>query len=88
MNAIDPFAGKIGERQKHILPRRAKARQEAALAIETAQRRALLDRAARFVAELQAELAEAARCQVVAASIIGELAAQLIANDLALGCSL
>jgi hypothetical protein len=36
----------------------------------------ILDRAARFVAKLQAELAEAARCQAVAASIIGELAAE------------
>ena len=52
--------------------RRAKARQRAALAMETAQRREVLDRAARFVAQLQAELAEAARCQVITAAIIGE----------------
>jgi hypothetical protein len=34
-----------------------------------------LARAEHFVAELQAELAEAARCQAIAAGIIGEMAA-------------
>jgi hypothetical protein len=33
------------------------------------------DRASSFVSQLQAELAEAARCQAVAAAIIGELVA-------------
>lgn len=56
--------------------RRAKARQEAALAIEAAQRREVLDRAERFVAQLQAELAESARCHAMTAAIIGELAAK------------
>jgi hypothetical protein len=50
-----------------------KARQEAALAIETSRRREVLARAERFVAELQVELATAARCQVITAAIIGEL---------------
>ncbi|MGB8901315.1 MAG: hypothetical protein WCC90_19690 [Methylocella sp.] len=56
--------------------RRAKARQEAALAIDATQRREVLDRAERFVAELQAELAEAARCHAMTAAIVGELAAK------------
>ena len=54
--------------------RRAKARQDAALAIETSRRRDILDRAERFVAQLQAELADAARCHAMTAVIIGELA--------------
>jgi hypothetical protein len=36
---------------------------------------ATFERAERFVADLQRELAEAARCQAIAAAIIGELAA-------------
>jgi hypothetical protein len=47
---------------------RAKARQEAALA-------ATFTRAEVFVNDLQRELAEAARCHAIMASIIGELAA-------------
>ena len=43
-----------------------------ALAIETAQCREVLARAERFVAELQAKLATAARCQAVVAGIIAE----------------
>jgi len=34
-----------------------------------------LSRAERFVAQLQADLAEAARCQAIAAAIVGELVA-------------
>jgi hypothetical protein len=48
--------------------RQAKARQEAALVVTFA-------RAGRYVGALQADLAEAARCQAVAAAIIGEMAA-------------
>ena len=53
--------------------RRAKARHEAALAIETSRRREVLARASAFVAQLQAELAEAAQRQAITAGIIGEL---------------
>ncbi len=55
--------------------RKAKARQEAALAIETNRRRLLFERAEAFVAELQRDLAEAARCHAIAVGIIGEMAA-------------
>jgi hypothetical protein len=47
--------------------RKAKARERAALA-------ATFERAEAFVRQLKSELAEAARCQVIAAAIIGELA--------------
>jgi hypothetical protein len=50
--------------------RRAKARQEAALAVELN----ILSRAEAFTRQLQAKLAEAARCQAIAAGIIGEMA--------------
>jgi hypothetical protein len=50
--------------------RKAKTRQEAALAFETSRRQELLSSAERFVAELQADLAEAARYQAIAAAII------------------
>ena len=48
--------------------RRAKAHQEATLA-------ATFTRAEAFVADLQRELAEAARCHAIAAGIIGEMTA-------------
>ncbi|MGB8900747.1 MAG: hypothetical protein WCC90_16580 [Methylocella sp.] len=67
------MAGGRDQPGDHGYRRRKQARHEAALAIEAAQRREVLDRAERFVAELQAELAEAARCQVITAGIIGEL---------------
>jgi hypothetical protein len=47
--------------------RRAKARQQAALA-------ATFSRAELFVGQLQAELAEAGRCHAVMAAVFGELA--------------
>ena len=47
--------------------RRAKAREQAALAAETSRRREVLARAEFFVARLQAELAEAARCHQITA---------------------
>ena len=37
--------------------------------------REAVTRAERFVAQLQADLAEAARCQAIAAAIVGELVA-------------
>jgi hypothetical protein len=52
---------------------RAKARQQAALAFETCRRYGVLSRAERFIAELQSELAQAARCHAIAGVIIGEL---------------
>jgi len=55
--------------------RKAKARQEAALAFESVRRRTVLARAEAFVADLQRELAEAARCHAIMAGIIGEMAA-------------
>ena len=54
--------------------RKAKARQEAALAFETVRRRTVLSRAEAFTRQLQAELAEAGRCHAIAAGIIGEIA--------------
>jgi len=45
------------------------------LARERAAQAAIFERAERFVAALQADLAEAARCHAVAAGIIAELAA-------------
>ena len=53
--------------------RRAKVRQEAALAAETFRRLNLLSRAEAFVADLQDDLAEAARCQAIAAAVIAEM---------------
>ena len=50
--------------------RRAKARREAALAFETSRRQELLSRAESFTRQLQAELAEAARCQAIATAHI------------------
>ena len=44
-------------------------------AAETTRRREVLTRAEAFTRQLQAELAEAARCHAVAAGIIGELTA-------------
>jgi hypothetical protein len=55
--------------------RKAKARQEAALAAETRRRLRLLSRAEAFVYRLQHDLAEAARCHAIAAGIMGEMAA-------------
>jgi hypothetical protein len=49
--------------------RRAKARQQAALA-------AILTRAEAFVRQLQAELAEAARCHAMAAAVIRDMTIQ------------
>jgi hypothetical protein len=49
--------------------RRKQAREREVLAA----RQAAVERASAFVAELQAELAEAARCQAVMAAIFGEL---------------
>jgi hypothetical protein len=51
--------------------RRAKASEQAA----TATRHAAFSRADGFTRQLQADLADVARCQAVAAGIIGELAA-------------
>jgi hypothetical protein len=62
-----------GFREAHGYRRRAKARQEAALAFETSRRREVLSRAEAFTRQLQAELAEAARCHAIAAGIIGEM---------------
>jgi hypothetical protein len=53
--------------------RRAKARQETALAFETSRQREVLSRAEAFVVTLQCELTEAQRCQAIAAGIIGEM---------------
>jgi hypothetical protein len=57
--------------------RRAKARQESAMAFELTRRRVLLSRAESFTRQLQAELAEAQRCQAIAAGIIGEIGSLL-----------
>ena len=53
--------------------RKAKARQEAALAAESNRRRLLLSRAEAFTRQLQAELAEAGRLHKIAEGIIEEL---------------
>jgi hypothetical protein len=53
--------------------RKAKARQEAALAVELSRQRDILSRAGAFTRQLQAELAEAGRCQAIMAAVIGEL---------------
>jgi hypothetical protein len=53
--------------------RRAKARQEAAVAAERCRRLHLLSRAEAFTRQLQAELAEAGWCQAIMAAVIGEL---------------
>jgi hypothetical protein len=55
--------------------RKAKARQLEAQAFETPRQRDVLARAEAFTHQLQAELAEATRCQAVMAAIIAELAA-------------
>ena len=53
--------------------RKAKSRQDTALALETCRRRQLLSRAEAFTGQLQAELAEAGRCQAIMVAVIGEL---------------
>jgi hypothetical protein len=53
--------------------RRKQARELAALAFEPSRRLEVLSRAESFTRQLQAELAEAARCQAVIAAIIGAL---------------
>ena len=65
----------LGVSRSTYYRRRKQARERAALAFETNRRRLVLSRAEAFVADLQTELAEAARCQAIAAGIIGELAA-------------
>jgi hypothetical protein len=55
--------------------RKAKARQEAALAAEKASVTETFSRAEAFTCQLQAELAEAARCHRLMAAIIVELSA-------------
>jgi hypothetical protein len=54
--------------------RKAKALQEAARSAESVRRLTLLSRAEAFTRQLQLDLAEAARCQAIAAAVIGELA--------------
>ncbi len=53
--------------------RKAKARQEAALAVELSRQRDILSRAEAFTRQLQAELAEAGRLHKIVQGIIGEL---------------
>jgi hypothetical protein len=55
--------------------RRKQAREREALVVESARRHALLSRAEAFTRQLQAELAEAARCHWLMAAIIVEQAA-------------
>ncbi len=55
--------------------RRAKAREASAKQCALASVERTFARAKAFVAELQADLAEASRCHAITASIIGELAA-------------
>ena len=55
--------------------RRAEARSQAALAVETNRRRLLLSRAEAFVAELQRDLARASTLQAQCAAILAEFPA-------------
>jgi hypothetical protein len=59
---------------QHLYRRRAKARQDAALAFETSHRREVLSRAEASTRQLQAELALAAWRHAEMAGIIAELA--------------
>jgi len=63
--------------------RRAKACQETALALNILLCRKMFSRAEAFTRQLQAELAEAARCQAVMA---GELAASGASGPVRRGC--
>jgi hypothetical protein len=53
--------------------RRKQTRERAALAFKANQCHEVISRAKAFTRQLQAELAEAARCHAIAAAMIGEL---------------
>jgi hypothetical protein len=69
-----PWLAEGISRSTYYYRRRKQAREQAALAFETSRRREVLSRAERFLADLQRELAEAARLHMVAAGIIAEMA--------------